>query len=91
MYTNFETFKYFIIYINYKLGGDNMAHSFNLESMKLDLMKKAHFSEFLAFKLKRDRQFRFSEFNKMTGISRQQWDVFRIDNKKAKKVQWLIE
>ncbi len=67
------------------------AHTFDLEKMKLDLMKKAHFREFLAFKLKRDKQFRYSEFNKMTGISRQQWDVFRIANMKKKNVQWVLE
>lgn len=68
-----------------------MAHKFDLESMKLDLMKKAHFREFLSFKLKRDNRLRYSEFNRMTGISRQQWDIFRIDNKKLKNVQWILE
>lgn len=66
-------------------------NKFNIGNMKLDIMKRNHFIEFLNFKLKRDRRLRFSDFNRGTGISRQQWDVFRIDNKGLKKVHWVVE
>jgi hypothetical protein len=70
-----------------------MVHAFDIENMKLDLMKKSHFREFLAFKMQRGGKLRFSDFNKMTGISRQQWDVFRIDNKdnkNIKDIEWVM-
>jgi len=69
-----------------------MIHKFNIENMKLDMMKKNHFVEYLKFRLdKRDRKFRYSDFNRITGISRLQWDVFRIENKEVKEVEWVLE
>ena len=66
-------------------------HKFNIENMKLDVMKKNHFREFLKFKVAKDKKFRYSDFNRMTGISRMQWDVFRLDNKNIKEVEWVVE
>ena len=68
-----------------------MIHKFNIENMKLDVMKKNHFREFLKFKVAKDKKFRYSDFNRMTGISRMQWDVFRLDNKNIKEVEWVVE
>ena len=68
-----------------------MIHKFNIENMKLDVMKKNHFVEFLRFKLNKDTKFRYSDFSKMTGISRMQWDVFRVDNRGIKEVEWVVE
>jgi len=68
-----------------------MIHKFNIENMKMDVMKKNHFKEFLSFKITKDKKFRYSDFNRMTGISRMQWDVFRLDNKEIKEVEWVVE
>jgi hypothetical protein len=71
-----------------------MIHKFNVENMKMDVMKKNHFIEYLKFKLgkdKKDKRFSYSDFNKITGISRMQWDVFRIDNREVKEVEWVLE
>ena len=68
-----------------------MLHKFNTENMKLDVMKRNHFMEFLRFKVTKDRKFKYSDFSKMTGISRMQWDVFRLDNKNVKEVEWVLE
>ena len=68
-----------------------MVKSFDLESMKLDLMKKMVFEDFLRYKMAKDKRFGFVEFNKVCGISRKQWDAFRVDNKKIKEIQWLVE
>ncbi len=68
-----------------------MSKMFNLESMKLDLMKKMVFEDFLRYKLTKDTKFGFVEFSKACGISRKQWDVFKIDNRDIKEIKWLIE
>ena len=68
-----------------------MIHKFNIENMKLDMMKKNHFMEYLRFKFNKDKRFKYSEFGRVTGISRMQWDVFRIDNKNVKEVEWVVE
>lgn len=68
-----------------------MIKRFDLESMRLDLMKKMVFEDFLRYKLARDKRFGFVEFSKVCGISRKQWDVFKTDNKKIKEINWLVE
>jgi hypothetical protein len=68
-----------------------MIHKFNVENMKMDVMKKNHFMEYLRFKLQKDKRFSYSDFNRITGISRMQWDVFRIDNRTVKEVEWVLE
>ena len=68
-----------------------MIHKFNIENMKMDVMKKSHFVEFLRFKLDRDKRFKYSDFSRMTGISRLQWDVFRVDNKELEEIEWVVE
>ncbi|MBW2991719.1 hypothetical protein KY345_00695 [Candidatus Woesearchaeota archaeon] len=69
-----------------------MIGKINLENMKLDVMKKNHFTEYLRFRLnKRDKRFKYSDFSRLTGISRMQWDVFRLDNKQLKEIEWILE
>ena len=60
--------------------------------MRMDVMKKNHFMEYLKFRVtKSDRKFKYSDFNKITGISRMQWDVFRSENREVKEVEWVLE
>lgn len=72
-------------------GCITMIHKFNVDNMKMDIMKKNHFMEYLKFKLGKDKKFRYSDFNRITGISRMQWDVFRIDNRSVDEVEWVLE
>ena len=67
-----------------------MKTNFDTRNLRLDPHKEAMFKEFVNFKLNRDKKFRFSEFHKMCGISRKQWDVFRVENK-DKKVEWVLD
>lgn len=68
-----------------------MMNKFNIENLRLDVLKKNHFIEYLQFKVKKDRRFGYNDFSRATGISRMQWDVFRSDNRKVKKINWVLE
>ena len=63
--------------------------SFKIETMKLDPLQKLQFEEFLDYMLKVKKPFSFENFNRITGISRLQWDIFRIENK-DKDVEWVV-
>ena len=69
----------------------NKDIAFKIESLKLGPHQKMTFKEFVNYKLNTNRVFRFSEFTKICGISRKQWDVFRIENKGNKDIKWIIE
>jgi hypothetical protein len=59
----------------------------NIQEMRLDRIQTTTFSDMISFKLSNDHLLRFSEFQKVCGISREQWDLFRANNREA-KLKW---
>jgi len=66
------------------------AKSFNLQVLGLGRVEKMNFEEFLAFKLQKKSELSFSEFRRICGISRQQWDAFKVENL-DKKIKWKVD
>ena len=64
--------------------------SFNLQVLKLDRVERMNFEDFLKFKLEKDKRLSFVEFNKMCGISRKQWEVFKLENM-DKEIEWKVD
>ena len=64
--------------------------AFKTESLKLSSRQKSTFTEFLNYKLNSNRLLGYRDFTKHCGISRQQWDLFRAENR-DRKVKWLID
>lgn len=67
-----------------------VAPEFSIEHMKLNPVQKSQFVEFLAYSLQRSRPLGFYDFNKICGISRQQWEIFRLENME-KHSEWVVE
>ncbi len=63
---------------------------FNIENMQLDTIQKRQFEEFVQFKLGREEEFSFLDFNKICGVSRQQWEMFKGENKDL-GVSWRLD
>lgn len=66
------------------------SKTFNLQILQLGRVERMNFEDFLRFKLQKSKQLSFVEFNKMCGISRKQWDAFKVENM-DKDVEWIID
>ncbi len=67
-----------------------MVERFNIDDLRMDKLERAQFKEFLQFMINREKEFSYNDFKRHTGISRQQWDVFRNTNQET-GVKWIIE
>jgi hypothetical protein len=64
--------------------------SFNIQTLGLSRVERMNFEEFLTYKIQKDSELSFAEFRKMCGISRQQWDAFKVENL-DKKIKWKVD
>lgn len=56
--------------------------------MRLDPMKKVAFQEYLEYTLSQKKPLSFQQFNRHCGVSRSQWDDFKISNMDIDDIQW---
>ena len=67
-----------------------MLDKFKLEQMKMDPFKEMRFKEYLDHVLRTKQKFGYQKFQKMCGISRKQWEMFKSDNLEL-EIDWVIE
>jgi hypothetical protein len=65
--------------------------SFKYNDLHMDPVKRMNFEEFLTYKLRSSRKLKFSEFNRICGISKPQWELFRMQNMEHGNIDWIIE
>ena len=59
----------------------------NTQDMRLDRIQSNTFFDMLKYKLSNKQSLRFTEFKRVCGISQEQWDVFKSNNREA-KLKW---
>jgi len=64
-----------------------MNGGFNLERLELSGSEKNQFLELLNFAIDNNKKLSYSLFKKHLGLSKTQWDIFRLENLE-KKVEW---
>jgi len=64
----------------------------NFEQLQMEPFKFIQFKEYLEFKLNTNKPLSFIDFQKHCGISRQQWEIFKLNNKESfNNTEWLLE
>ncbi len=66
-----------------------MVDRFKLECMKLAKLQRAQFREVLRYVIKQKKPLKYDVFSRFCGISRQQWDKFRSENREV-NIKWMV-
>ncbi|MFA5141867.1 MAG: hypothetical protein WC471_02775 [Candidatus Woesearchaeota archaeon] len=63
---------------------------FNFKGMEMDITKLKQFKEFLNFTLQKKTCLDYHDFRQNCGISRAQWDQFKLNNNEN-EIKWSVE
>lgn len=63
----------------------------NIAELDMDPIKEKSFKEYLYFILDTKKPLSFQDFHKHCGVSKKQWEVFKLNHKEDLNVEWIIE
>lgn len=68
-----------------------MINELRIEELDMEPLKCMKFKEYLNFVIDSKRPLSFIDFQKHCGVSRKQWDVFKLNNREVEELEFVMD